>query len=129
MGRWLEESLKIEPHARAILPRSTKGIARITGLTEDQVKTYLYRKRKKSKAMMAQVLELLKEADRATFRAQDGRLIDVKELGNLRFGYDHWALSIHLLGDDEDGMVVKFPVGNLETIVELLSQSPGQKED
>ena len=115
-------------HEGAILPRSTKAIARETGLTEDQVKTYLYRRRKETKVLMRKILNMIKTVDSVVVETTTKELVDLKKVSTLKFIYDHWALKSALKFVYE-GREMIADIESLHSFLSVMLQQTNQKRD
>lgn len=115
-------------HEGAILPRSTKAIARETGLTEDQVKTYLYRRRKETKVLMRKILNMIKTVDSVVVETTTKELVDLKKVSTLKFIYDHWALKSALKFVYE-GKEMIADIESLHSFLSVMLQQTNQKRD
>lgn len=96
LAEWLRKNPGV------VLPRSTKGISRITGCTCDQIKTYLYKRRKQKRALIAKMPSLLHVPALVVDRR--GRAIVTGECDNFQWYVDHWSLQVAIFlwkGDEE----------------------------
>lgn len=96
MAKWIEAN----PGQR--LPRGGKAIARLTGVSVDQVKTYLYRRRKTAKKMLAVLSQLITRVPVAmvgTF----GEECSPVNAQKFEFRFDHWSLTTVLWFIDFEG--------------------------
>jgi molybdenum-dependent DNA-binding transcriptional regulator ModE len=123
LAKWLRKNPNV------VLPRSTKKIASLTGCTCDQVKTYLYKRRKAKRALIEKMPDLLKIP--ALVQDQRGRAIVTAELDSYEWRIDHWSLKAGILGKKgNEGFVI--PIPNLDLFyrqVTLLQKALPTTED
>lgn len=100
----------IKENPGVVLPRKTSEVARITRVSPNQVKTYLYRRRRIAKDMMRVIIRL---ASRLPLP-----LVDIEEKAltsyaarEIYFLYDHWSLVVNMKIKDALGTthIVKVP--------------------
>lgn len=90
MHLWLVE------HPDAVLPRgSSKAIARQTGLSIDEVKCYLYRKRKEAREAFRSLPDL--RLVPLEFLAESGNRVISSDFKGYRFVLDRWSISAKLV--------------------------------
>lgn len=109
------------------MPRGTKAIARVSGVSIDQVKTYLYRRRKTARKYMRELAWML--------RNMPSELVDIggnkcsaRNAQELRFNFDHWSLTTVLYFKDFEGVEHWVNIEDLPRLyketTDLFSQEP-----
>lgn len=93
----------VKAHPDVVLPRGIKAVAAITGVSQDQVKTYLYRRRKRARLLMEDILQriLLTPIDLVD---QSGEKCTPYGGSAARFEYDHWVVKPILVFSDFMGI-------------------------
>ena len=109
--KWIRENPEVT------LPRGIKDIARLTGISMDQAKTYLYRRRRKARQMMT---TLAKWLPMTPVDLEDllGRRVSPYNTKHLAFQYDHWGLKPTLQFIDQEFGAVIVEIPNLEEFYE-----------
>ena len=92
----------IKENPGRVLPRKTSEVARITRVSPNQVKTYLYRRRRMAKDMMRVIIRLAPKLPLP--------LVDIMEVPltsfaarEVYFMYDHWSLVVQMRVTDALG--------------------------
>lgn len=80
----------------------------MTGCSCDQIKTYLYKRRKEKKRLIGAMPDLLLIP--AMVQERGGAIIDTSSCSNYFFKLDHWSLKVNLhLEKGEREYVVPIP--------------------
>lgn len=116
--KWLKENPGV------VLPRSTKGIARVTGCTCDQIKTYLYKRRKMKRSYIERMPNLL-AVPGLELMDRYKRAIVLASCEAYRWHLDHWSLRVAILAQRGDEELV-FPVPNVRAFYEAVSKMASQ---
>ena len=77
------------------LPRGVSKICKLTGCTEDQVKTFLYRRRKQVKEQLATLPELRGRV--MHLEATNGSIVDMRFVQSYQFVIDHWTAKVSII--------------------------------
>lgn len=103
------------------LPRRVKEISRITGITKNQVKTYLYRRRRNAKLMMK---EIMRYAPKLPLPLVDVEEKPVTTLGSSKqqFEYDYWSLEVYYCFRDMAGRERRVHVSDLELMHQFVME-------
>jgi len=112
--KWVRENPKTP------LPRSVSRICQLTGCTEDQVKTFLYRRRKLVKSQIKQLPELRGKV--MHLKATDGSIVDMRFVLNYQFVVDHWTAKVQLVMTTELGEFTA-DIPNLQDFVRQVHSS------
>ena len=96
-----------------ILPRGVKAVAAVTGVSQDQVKTYLYRRRKKAKVLMEDILARILTTP-IDLVDQTGEKCTPYGGRAARFEYDHWVVKPILVFSDFQGIGRVYQPASLE---------------
>lgn len=103
----------VKAHPGVILPRGIKAVAAVTGISQDQVKTYLYRRRKKARLLMQDILERILHTP-IDLVDQAGNKCSPLGGTSARFEYDHWVVKPILVFSDIMGFGHAYQPENLE---------------
>lgn len=85
----------IREHPSVKLPRNVQAIVKLTGLTQDQIKTYLYQGRLKLKKRLKQLPDL--HFKNLTFKTLKGEEIEIHAKDKYKFAIDHWSLNVYII--------------------------------
>ena len=86
--KWVRE------HPDEKLPRSVKRISDLTGVSQNKIKTYLYRQRKRAKNAIRSLPDLRKL--NAKFRAPNGFVVPFRYIDHYEVLFDPWRLTYKL---------------------------------
>ena len=89
----------------------------MTGLSQDQVKTYLYRRRRVLKLKIRRILALVSKMRSVPFETENRDLVDLKNLDNLRFEFDHWGMQVWVMGQDEKKKMHRYKVESVDVML------------
>ena len=113
LGKWLEE------HPNDSLPNgSIKEIAKKTGCSIDQVKTYMYRIRKEIKEELAKLPDLRKV--NAILLTNEGLRLETKQLDWYRFMLNRRTFDVTLFCGDKKGNEWQVPIPKVEWFVKTI---------
>lgn len=114
----------IKENPGVVLPRKTSEVARITRVSPNQVKTYLYRRRRLAKSMMRAILRY---APRLPLPLEDdqGRALTSYMCQRIEFHYDHWSLVVKLTLRNAIGEDRVVPVPDLEYFYDTVMKAAG----
>lgn len=95
-------------HPETPLPRSVHQICALTGCTEDQVKTFLYRRRRDVKRILASLPDL--KGRELELETTEGDVINMKWATGYAYIVDHWSAKVQIRVETEVGtFMVKIP--------------------
>ena len=106
--KWIRQYPEIK------FPRSIKGIAELTGCTQDSVKTYLYRKRKAVKTKVHKLPDL--RTINLTLRSTKKTLIPTRAFKQYSIFVNPWTLKVRLEADLKTGPHYRFIFNTVEDI-------------
>lgn len=103
-----------------VLPRNVPAIIELTGCTKDQVCTYLYRQRKRARALIAKLPDL--RTVKLGVQLDNGEALDLRQAASYEVQLDHYSAKARLRLTMPDGVVFHAKVPNLERFVEMTNQ-------
>jgi hypothetical protein len=84
------------------LPRKTSEITRITGIPKNKVKTYLYRRRRYARRMMADIIKYARLLP-LPLLDREGVPLTTLSCKKIQFRYDYWTLKAQMIVQDAQG--------------------------
>jgi transposase len=116
--------LWIRENPEVTLPRKTSEVARITGVSRNQVKTFLYRRRRRAKSMMNTCAKYLSRLP-VPLVDNEGKPTTTLCCSGLTFYYDHWSLKVRMSFTDAVGKAHEVDVHDLERLHGIVLEAVG----
>lgn len=87
--QWLRE------HPDEKLPKSIKAIANVTGCTQDEIKSYFYRRRKEVKLILKEIPDIRKYP--LVLKGRYGEWLDTQAIIKYNYVINHWTCAVTIV--------------------------------
>lgn len=109
----------VAEHEFAKLPRSLSEIAKISGYSRQAVSKWYARERNKVRQQLASLPSINGKA--LNVESTEGEVYSLRDLHRLRYVFDKFTFQVTIVGVNEEGEQVRFPIENMDSFERVLS--------